>query len=100
MPTQCPYNQTMRTFNCKLSDREYDALKANAGATGRTMTDVVKEALSQYLVRTPLSRDSVIDAVLNPHIGRVIKLEGTIADLTERIQSLEETRLLGFYAPK
>jgi predicted transcriptional regulator len=90
----------VRTFNCKLSDREYDALKANAEATGRTMTDVVKEALSQYMVRTPLSRDSVIDMVLNPHMGRVIKLEGTIADLTERLESLEQSRMMGFSYPK
>jgi hypothetical protein len=90
----------MRTFNCKLSDREYDALKANAEATGRTMTDVVKESLSQYFMRTPLSRDSVIDAVLNPHMARVVKLESTIADMNDRLSQLEQSQMMRFYGPK
>jgi predicted transcriptional regulator len=88
----------MRTFNCKLSDREYDALKANAEATGRTMTDVVKESLSQYFMRTPLSRDSVIDAVLNPHMGRVVKVEVAIAEMNDRLVQVEQTQLFNRYA--
>jgi hypothetical protein len=90
----------MKTLTIKLSDSQHATLKANAESTSRTMTEITKSALQAYLLSTALSRAPVVDEILNPHLIRVMKLESTIADVTERLTQLEQQQLMGFYAAK
>jgi hypothetical protein len=90
----------MKTLTIKLSDSQHATLKANAESTSRTMTQITKEALERYLLSTAVSHVQVVDQILNPHLIRVMGLERTIADLTERLESLEQAKMIGFYASK
>jgi hypothetical protein len=90
----------MKTLTIKLSDTQHATLKDNAESTSRTMTEITKSALQAYLLSTAVSRVQVVDEILNPHLIRVMGLERTIADLTQRLESVEQAQMIGFYGPK
>jgi hypothetical protein len=84
----------MKTITLKLSDTLHAALKANGEATSRDMSAIVREAVQQYLKRSPISSESIADDILNPHLIRVCELERTMAEHTEAIAELRERLLM------
>jgi hypothetical protein len=76
-------------MHLKLSDTLHAAIVANAEATSRCHTEVVCEAVHQYLLRNPLTRDSLFDAVISPYIGRLIRAEATIGTMQHQIDELK-----------
>lgn len=89
----------MRTLTLKLSDTLHDALKHNGEATSRDMSTITREALQQYLRRSPVSSESIADDILNPHLMRVQELERQVAEQCEAIAGIHQRLVLLEYGP-
>jgi cAMP phosphodiesterase len=83
-------------FSLKLSDSLFAKLEDNAQATSRKKTHVIVEAIEQYLMRNPVSRDSLFGSVVSPYLGQVRALEAQVAEQNDRLVQLEQANLMYF----
>ena len=90
----------MKIVHVKFSDAMAAALEANCEATGRNMSDVIREAVSASLARSPASRDGIIDMVLNPFVARLQGAESAIATQAAKLEAMQqELLIMGFRSP-
>jgi predicted DNA-binding protein len=94
MYSHYPHIITMPTLTLKISQSLQDALKRNGEATSRDMSTITREAISQYLRRSPVSSESIADAVLNPHMIRVCELERQVAEQATAIAEMRDRLLM------
>jgi hypothetical protein len=76
-------------MHLKLTKILHEGIANNAAATGRHHTAIVTEAVEQYLLRNPLTRDSLFDAVLSPYINRLVTAESAIGTMQHQIDEMK-----------